>query len=402
MAERRLVPRRRVIALAALAMVLIAGAATALAVGGDEGGHLAANRAQLKRACAGMLPYEELRPFVPDAVAGRVDEYGTELEPGEQSRSAAHCTVAWPGHGEVRVTAVPVLSELPDSVEVEDLAPGEYGPEREAPGLTGTTAKQGGVWLLAECPAGLRGQVRPTGLLHVDAAVDLPRAGTLADFRTAVHVANKITARQKCGGSPLKKPDEVVDPYEAHVTKDYKVTSVDEPGRDQPKCRGLGARTGFPGKWTAGGDLQGSRLLSVCTASADTEDPADWDVTDITAASWAGEVGDSAYDQYRSSGDTPDFQDGRRDTTVPQEDGGAALDLWARAQCAAGPTYHRVTARFAVDGHGFDIDVSKARRAELSTAVRKVLDAYLDDPAAWPRQQRCHDTKLIGEVEEWQ
>jgi hypothetical protein len=383
-------------------MVLVAGAITVIASGGDEGGHLAANRAQLKHACGGLFPYEELRGRIPDAVAGRVDEYGTELEPGEQSRSAAHCIVTWPGHGEARVSAVPVLAELPVSVEVEDLAPGEYGPEREAPGLTGGVTEQGGAWILVECPAGLRGQVRPVGLLQVDAAVDLPHAGALTDFRTAVHVANKITARHRCGGSPLKLPGKVVDPYEAHVTEEYEVTSVDEPGRDQPKCRGLGARTGFPGKWTAGGDLQDSRLLSVCTAYVDTEEPREWDVTAITAASWAGPVGDSAYEQYRSSGETPDFQDGRRDTTIPQEGGDAVLDLWAHSRCAAGLTYHRVTAGFEVNGHGYDIDVSKARRAQLSASVRKVLDAYLDDPAAWPRRQRCHDTTVIGEVEEWQ
>ncbi|WP_338702808.1 hypothetical protein V2W30_36085 [Streptomyces sp. Q6] len=395
-------PRRRAVVLGGLAMALIAAVATVIASSGDEGGHLAANRAQLKRACAGMLPYEELRGRIPDAVAGRVDQYGTELEPDERSRSAAHCSVTWPGHGSVRVTAVPVLSYLSVPVEVEDLAPGAYGPEREAPGLTGGTRKQGGAWILAECPNGLRGQVRTTGLLQVDAVVDLPHAGAAADFRTAVHLANEITARQKCGGAPLKEPAEVVDPYEAHVTEDYKVTSVDEPGRDQPKCRGLGARTGFPGRWTAGGDLQDSRLLSVCTAYSDTEAPEEWDVTAITAASWAGPVGDAAYDQYRSSGDTPDFQDGRRARTIPQEGGDAVLDLWARSRCAAGPTYHRVTAGFEVDGHGFDIEVSKARRAALSASVRKVLDAYLDDPAAWPRLRHCHDTTVIGEVEEWQ
>ncbi|MFJ2898463.1 hypothetical protein ACIO87_26660 [Streptomyces sp. NPDC087218] len=74
-------------------------------------------------------------------------------------------------------------------------------------------------------------------------------------------------------------PTRIVDTYEAHVTSDedgadVEVERIDEPGLGVKKCRGLGTRAGFPGKWTAGGDLQDSRLLSVCGATVlDREDP---------------------------------------------------------------------------------------------------------------------------------
>ncbi|MGX1477867.1 UNVERIFIED_CONTAM: hypothetical protein RKD50_006675 [Streptomyces canus] len=34
--------------------------------------------------------------------------------------------------------------------------------------------------------------------------------------------------------------------------------------------------------------------------------------------------------------------------------------------------------------------------------ARKLMDAYLTDPDGWPRQQRCHDSEMLGEVEGWQ
>ncbi|MFF0095604.1 hypothetical protein ACFYSF_37605 [Streptomyces canus] len=54
---------------------------------GPGGGHTAANRSQLKSACGGLLPYDELRSLVPGEVEGEVSQYGTVLEPGEESRS---------------------------------------------------------------------------------------------------------------------------------------------------------------------------------------------------------------------------------------------------------------------------------------------------------------------------
>jgi hypothetical protein len=48
---------------------------------GPGGGHTAANRPQLKGACGGLLPYEELRSLVPDEVDG--DEPGETVSSSE-------------------------------------------------------------------------------------------------------------------------------------------------------------------------------------------------------------------------------------------------------------------------------------------------------------------------------
>jgi hypothetical protein len=65
-----------------LPLVLFVGGVVGLFLAqGPGGGHTAANRAQLKSACGGLLPYDELRSLVPDEVEGEVSQYGTILEP---------------------------------------------------------------------------------------------------------------------------------------------------------------------------------------------------------------------------------------------------------------------------------------------------------------------------------
>ncbi|MFF8616594.1 hypothetical protein [Streptomyces sp. NPDC015350] len=384
----------------------------------DDGGHSAANRAQLKRACAGLLPYEELRDRVPDEVAGAVRQYGTVLDPGEESRSLVNCSVTWPGHGSVRVRAVALVHRIPMTMRAEDILPGGGEEGYEAPGITGRAGEGGRAWVVAECPGGLEGRFREAPGMYVTADVDLPgpdkgkKAGYLADFRTAVRVANGITAAQKCGGSPLKMPTRIIDTYEAHVTADedganMEVERIDEPGLGVKKCRGLGTRAGFPGKWTASGDLQDSRLLSVCGATVlDREDPmatdpepSDGAVVEVSAASWAGPLGESVNDQYDRTGDSFGFREGERTRVIP-ESKPHELALWARSECAAGATYHRVTVRTetsVIDARTLD----EAERTEFSGNVRELMDSYLVDPDGWPRQQRCHDTEILGEVEGW-
>lgn len=384
----------------------------------DGGDHAAANRAQLKRACAGLLPYEELRGAVPGDTAGVVSEYGTMLEPDEDSRSLLNCSVTWPGHGSVRVRAVALISRLPMTVRAEDILPGGDDDGYEAPGVTGRVGEDGRSWVVAECPGGIEGRVREVSGMYVTAAVDLPVSGKgkpaeyLADFRTAVQVANGITAAQKCGGSPLRVPTRVVDTYEAHVTSDadggnMKVVGIDEPGLGVEKCKGLGRRAGFPGKWTAAGDLQDSRLLSVCEATVlDREDPTSTDpapsdnaVVSVSAASWAGPLGRSADGQYNRTGDSYTFREGERTRAIPESEP-HELALWARSECAAGPAYHRVT----VDRETSDLSaytLTEAERTTFSKDVRKLMDSYLASPDNWPAQQRCHDTRILGEVEGW-
>ncbi|WP_326764163.1 hypothetical protein OG978_05875 [Streptomyces sp. NBC_01591] len=384
----------------------------------DSSGHSVANRAQLKRACAGLLPYEELRGLVPDDVAGEVSQYGTMLQPDQESRSLVNCSLTWPGHGSVRVRAVALISRLPSTVRAEDILPGGDDEGYEAPGVTGRVGEDGRTWVVAECPGGLEGRVREVSGMYVTAVVDLPvpdkgkPAGYLADFRTAVQVANGIAAAQNCGGSPLKMPTRVIDTYVAHVTKDadggnMRVTGIDVPGLGVKKCRGLGKRAGFPGTWTASGDLQDSRLLSVCEATIlDREDPIGTDptppdgaVVNVSAASWAGPLSESADGAYHRTGDSFAFREGARTKVIPQSES-HELALWAGSECAAGTTYHRVTVRTEPSDLS-EYTLSEAERTKFSKDARKLMDSYLADPDGWPGQQRCHDTKILGEVEGW-
>jgi hypothetical protein len=404
-----------------LPLVLLVSGAVGVFLDDDDsggGGHAAANRAQLKSACAGLLPYEELRSLVPDDVEGEVSQYGTVLAPDEESRSLVNCAVTWPGRGSVRVRAVALISRMPMTVKAEDIMPGGEDEGYEVPGLTGRVGEDGRPWIVAECAGGLEGQVRKVSAMYVTADVDLPVPGKgkqgeyLADFRTAVQVANGITAMQNCGGTPLAKPTQVIDIYEAHTTADpdgsnIRTVRIDEPGLGVKKCRGLGKRAGFPGEWTASGDLQDSRLLSVCTATIlDREDPLETDpvplneaVVDVSAASWAGPLSQSANDQYDRESGSVAFREGRRTKVIPEGEP-TELALWARSTCAAGSTYHRVTVYMKNSDYS-ERRLSEAERTRVSENARKFMDSYLTEPGGWPRQQRCHDAEILGEVEGW-
>ncbi|MEK8142141.1 hypothetical protein NKH18_04965 [Streptomyces sp. M10(2022)] len=168
---------------------------------------------------------------------------------------------------------------------------------------------------------------------------------------------------------------------------------IDEPGLGIRKCGGLGKRAGFPGEWTAGGDLQDSRLLSVCEATnLDREDPMDTDprppdgaVVNVSAASWAGPLSKSANDQYHRSGDSFSFDEGKR-TRVLRDSEPPELALWAGSVCSAGSTYHRVTVRTETSGFGSKT-LSEAERSRFSEDARKLMDSYLADPDGWPVRQ---------------
>jgi hypothetical protein len=69
-----------------LPLVLFVGGVVGLFLAqGPGGGHTATNRAQLKSACGGLLPYDELRSLVPDEVEGEVSQYGTCWSPARRA-----------------------------------------------------------------------------------------------------------------------------------------------------------------------------------------------------------------------------------------------------------------------------------------------------------------------------
>ncbi|MEK8142142.1 hypothetical protein NKH18_04970 [Streptomyces sp. M10(2022)] len=162
---------------------------------------------------------------MPDDVAGTVSQYGTVLEPDEDSRSLVNCSLTWPGHGSVRVRAVALISRMPTTVRAEDILPSGDEAGYEAPGTTGWVARGGRTWVVAECPGGLEGRVREVSGMYVTADVDLPVPGKgrrPSISRTSVPPSRSPTEspRLRNAVAPLKMPTRVIDTYEAHVTTD--------------------------------------------------------------------------------------------------------------------------------------------------------------------------------------
>ncbi|MBL1084924.1 hypothetical protein JK359_23625 [Streptomyces actinomycinicus] len=400
-----------------VALALLAAGLT-LFLPDPDGGRLAANRAQLKRACGGLLPYSELVGHVPDDAEGTLDQYGTLLQPGQESRSLLHCSLEWEGHGGVHVEAATLVNHLPYELKTDDL----LAPGHEAPGVTGRYGDDSKrLWIVAECPRGLTGRARPSAQMYVTAYLD--KASVRTEFRLAVAVADAIAQREHCGttpappGSAPKVPARVIDTYQEHDADggpveegDHDSVRVDRPGRGIAKCAWMAAEGSAPlrGTWITTGDLQQSRLLNVCQgrrwddgklAYTDPQ-PAGLEPVTADAASWAGDLGRSAYRNYELDGEHPGLAD--KPDTIHDED--AVLALWARSECAAGTTYHRVSVHPNLDDLGDGqggIRLTRAQRKELSAGVRTLLNRYLNAPGGWPRTQHCHDTKVLGEVEQW-
>ncbi|MDT0547436.1 MULTISPECIES: hypothetical protein [Streptomyces] len=410
----------------------------------DDGGHLAANRAQLRKACDGTLPYADLKRLVRDGRAGELSQHGTMLEPDQESRSLLDCELSWGDGYSVTVHAEALVSDIPEDMETKDLL--GKGSDVEgthvAPGTTGQYDRRG-AWVVAECVGGLRGRVRPTTDLYVSARVSdgerkaadnraereeqarAEKAAALTGFRTAVHVANAITEAQDCGSDPLKAPTRVLDTHEHDGGS--QAERIVEPGRGLRKCGWINARSlsgVMPGTWTTLGDLQESGVVNACQGIWDSEaeqndgeQPEDWQVTGVEAASWAGIFGRTAYNSYEREGHVPGWGVSQ-DRGKPTGGGGTAggkgedrissyvddpqLALWARSVCGGRETYHRVSVEPSILIEDGDTATLGAKdRAALSRAARSVLDRYLSAEDGWPKSAGCRDTKVLGEVEEW-
>ncbi|MET7900973.1 hypothetical protein ABZS86_05665 [Streptomyces sp. NPDC005355] len=425
----------------------------ALATRGGDGGHLAANRDQLRKACDGTLPYGDLERLVRDGRPGELSQHGTMLAPGRQSRSLLDCSLNWGAGYGVTVHAEALVSDVPEAVKTRELLD-TGGGAFVAPGTTGQYGKRG-AWLVADCLYGLSGRVRPTTDLYVTARVtagadqgkgETDRTAALTGFRTAVHVANAITKAQHCGSAPLVLPTDVVNTDETHGA----------PGRDLRTC-GWISGSSLPGvrsgTWTTVGDLQESTRLSACAGAWDAdaernegERPKQWQITGVEAASWSGILGRSAYDAYEREGHVPgwgadeesrrpseagpeadaktdaktdsdsesdsesDSPSGsgtgsgadRREDRISSDVSHPQLALWARSVCGGRATYHRVSVLPEVRlADGETAVLGAEDRAKLSRTARTVLDRYLSAKDGWPKSADCRDTKVLGEVEQW-
>ncbi|WP_457496868.1 hypothetical protein [Streptomyces sp. SS8] len=80
-----------------MAVLAVVTAVIAYSMRDDE--YLRANRAQVRKACAGLLPAAHLDPFLPRDSAVTHGQYGTLLDPGHESRAFIDCRLDWTGDG---------------------------------------------------------------------------------------------------------------------------------------------------------------------------------------------------------------------------------------------------------------------------------------------------------------
>ncbi|MFI6288211.1 hypothetical protein ACIBCM_26280 [Streptomyces sp. NPDC051018] len=357
---------------------------------------LAANRAQLKRACQGLLPQDRLRPFLSDRSAGRLVEYGTVLEPGQESRALLDCRLSWAGAGtadpdgaEVRVRAEALLRVREDTPE-DSAQEARTFPLPLPPNAVGdfeTDEDETVATLLVTCPGGLVRRTGRTGELQVTVSLPLPphgpgqaraevRAYRLAAARTAVSVANWIAERRRCGGAPLPLSGPPTSPDPALC--DWL----------DPLALGLG------GSWQAGRDRPYRTRNGTCEARrTDLETtPERLTITSLSAQSATGVKGRLLREQHLQYEGPPPREDGR---TVWI--GGDPLDVavWAEADCGGEVAYHRVSVipEIPPDRSG-QFFVTADERRRLAGTARAVLTRYLAAGSAWPRRSHCRDTTV--------
>ncbi|WP_229871227.1 hypothetical protein [Streptomyces longisporoflavus] len=397
-------------------LLVAGGTALALAVGGtgiavsrsgERDARAAANQEQLARGCKGLFP-GELRSFVPDDSAGVLTEYGTMLAPRQQSRALLDCTLSWGGgadrvepDAQVRVRAEAVLgrTDAPDGgfgLPLPSSALGGGGAEDRRDGSEVSAT------ILAECPKGLSGRVRPSEDLRVfvalpsraDSEYDVSEADRLLAERTAVRVADRVSREQGCGARPLtgaakpKGSDSLCDWLSPEALEfargDWKFYGNDTTYSERAGSCG--------GRW----DGAGGRAAWPKTAAAGVD-------------SWSGVLAPSAYDDFAGDGDVPGSDrrrhkpDGEGRLTVKKSGDDPLLALWARSVCDGGPAFHRATVMPALDFADQDeLLLEKKDRRRMSADARALLDRYLAADDGWARRAHCRDTKIMGEVEEWQ
>ncbi|MFF2224313.1 hypothetical protein ACFVV7_13460 [Streptomyces globisporus] len=386
----------------------------------DRAQQRADNLRQLDRACAGLLPGEPLRGFVPADRAGVLEEYGTMLDPGQESRALLNCTLAW-GSGRWEPThGARIRAEAQIAAQVEAAEAAEAGfrhisdfPLPLPPGVTGSTGADDRVVgsevsasLWVECPGGLRGRKAPSRTLQVSVELpskaagdrDVPAADHLLAARTAVATANWVTERQKCGGKPIRtdaSPRPAAGPTPTDLCAWLDPEGL-EFARDTWEFSGDGAynrRAGFcSGRITGYGGLAGLPVVGV------------------TAESWSGEFARGAYERHTDVGTAP----GQRAPSPARRDGSVVirtsafspkLALWAKSECDGGTAYHRIAVTPEFDtGSGDEekkVVVEGTDRKRLSADARATLDRYLAAADGWPGRTNCRATTILGEVEEW-
>ncbi|MGW7367516.1 hypothetical protein ACWGI8_29880 [Streptomyces sp. NPDC054841] len=395
---------RLAVALTVLAALVAGGLPVALAVLHDR--QLSDNRAQLERACAGLLPVAELGRFLPDDSAGVLTEYGTLLDPDQDSRALLDCRLSWGGgpekwepDAEVRVRGEALLAPV---TEVPGERVGEF-PFRLPPNAQGSLhlddrldGAEAIASLLLDCPKGLPGRVRPSRDLHVevgfpaDGEHELTEQERLLVAGTAVDVANRIAERHHCGT--------------ARLTTD-RWTPPDGPSlcawldTEVLRIEGFAETDG----WDGSNNPRYSTRSGVCEShwTGSGRDPGHAEIKAVKAESGSAlmppePVGASA-PRPGSPGPWNGQTDSRGNALIPNED--LDVEVWARSICDGGRSDHRISVTpHLVFGVGHTATLTLAERRQISRAARAVLDRYLAAPDGWPKKAHCRDTDILGEV----
>ncbi|PJE97401.1 hypothetical protein CUT44_11980 [Streptomyces carminius] len=435
--------RKRALALVACAVVTTAVAATVVVRAESaeraerHAEQLDANRARAQKACAGLLPAEHLAAFLPEDSAARTEEYGTLLDPGQESRALADCLLGWEGGEQVRLRVAPWSPE--DEEPADDMYRWLF-PYRLPDGFSGVSDREGAeASLRVPCPDGPPGRLRLGTDLKVSVGMPVHRGEgeyspsgknrtLLADW--AVRVADWVGERQGCGTQPLGDLPPAPDP------EGDEETETEEPDTRESRGTGLcawldpAAMGHVPdGLWDVSGDPSFDAARGECRAYLEVG-AGEKEIKGVSAASASGVAARRFYqtgeadpydDSSRSPGPARAPEPGGRHTGTwgdftpapVNEDTLPSLALWAESVCDGGQTFHRVTVTpefgYRLDqgdtiedpGYRPDADLDRETRRKMSEEAEAVLDRYLQAPGGWPERAGCRDTTVLGEVEEW-
>ncbi|WP_282696203.1 hypothetical protein [Streptomyces sp. CC208A] len=387
---------------------VVAGVAVWFSV--DRTRQRAAELDRLASACAGLLPHEQLRDFVPGNGAGVFEEYGTMLAPDQESRALLDCTLSWnKGRWEpetlIRVRAEALIATQVAEIDAGDRSVGDF-PIPLPPGTRGGTGaddrlngSEVSASLQVECPRGLRGRSRPSGRFAVsvelpskaDSEYDVTAADRLTAARTAVTVANWVAGHQNCGREPIRTD---ASPHQVEGATPTELCAWMDP-----------EELGFAEEeWEFAGDGTYDRRVGSCAGHiTGYGSPPGAPIVGVTAESWAGESARGAYERHTRAGTAPGRRAGSPESTAVKDVGPSPrLSLWAESVCDGGPSYHRITLTPALGSEDEkEALVEGPLRTRFSTDARTALDRYLAAPDAWPQRAHCHDTEILGEVEQW-
>ncbi|MEU5976115.1 hypothetical protein [Streptomyces sp. NPDC047315] len=390
LAERRQWRPRTWGALALAALVLV-GAGTYAVRAHTARQQLADNRTQLADACLGLLPAEHLRPHLPNDSAGRLVEYGTLLHPAQESGALLDCRLSWGGvTAQVRATA-PLRpgSDAPDSAQPPDAAFPLALPANALGSADGDDDTAAAV-LVVTCPNGLARRTGRSTDLQVRVSLPLARPGEpeAADgptrtqaARTAAAVADRIAAREDCGGTPLGELRTA-------------------PARaDASLCGWLDSDAlGLAGTWTPRPTGPYATRTGRCALRAEPAPQRAGDLVAVEATSASGTWSRDLAEHRQGAAELQLGKDGSllwRGGDAPPR-----FVAWATARCGGAPTFHRVVLRphLPRSEGAVDVRLPRERVAEHRRLARAVLDRYLTAEGAWPDRAGCRDTQVLGET----